>query len=123
MSSLSDLVRGLALRDGVEAVVVASGDGLTIDQATGAAGGAAAALDVEALAALTATLVQHAARLGEAAGRGALATAVLEHERGVALVAGAGTGVWLLLLVHADTNLGPLLYDLRRHRPALAALL
>lgn len=123
MSSLSDLVRGLALRDGVEAVVVASGDGLTIDQATGTAGGSTAALDTEALAALTASLVQHAGRLGQAAARGALGTAVFEYEHGVALVAGAGGGVWLLLLVRADTNLGPLLYDLRRHRPALAALL
>jgi predicted regulator of Ras-like GTPase activity (Roadblock/LC7/MglB family) len=119
MSSLPELVRGLALREGVEAVVVVSADGLTIDQA----GDAGATPDPEALAALTATLVQHAGRLGETVGRGAPATLVLEYEHGLLIAAGVDGGVWLLLLVRSDTNVGPLLYDLRRHRPAIAALL
>jgi len=116
MPALADVVRGLAQREGVEALVVASGDGLTIDQHC------PAGYDAEALSALTATLAQHADRLGAAGGRGELGTAVLECERGLALVSRAGTGVWLLLLVRPETNIGPLLYDLRRHRPALQAL-
>jgi predicted regulator of Ras-like GTPase activity (Roadblock/LC7/MglB family) len=119
MSSLPELVRGLALREGVETVVVVSADGLPIDQARDAG----AALDPEALAALTATLVQHAGRLGETVDRGAPSTMVLEYERGLLIAAGAGGGVWLLLLVRPDVNVGPLLYDLRRHRSAIAALL
>lgn len=120
MSGLADVVHGLSRRDGVQAVIVASSDGLLIDHAAGAAAGGT---DPDALAALTATLSQHATRLGTAAERGELATAVFEFERGWAIVALAGQGSWLLLLVDPQTNLGPLLYDLRRHRSALAALL
>lgn len=121
MTGLSEVVRALAARDGVERVVVVSSDGLPVEQAGGEAAHPAA--DVEALAALAATLVQHAARLGQSAGRGELGTAVLEYDGGVVLASRANAGVWLLVLIRADVNLGPLLYDLRRHRPAIAALL
>jgi predicted regulator of Ras-like GTPase activity (Roadblock/LC7/MglB family) len=120
MTGLSEVVRGLARRDGVERVVLVSSDGLPVEEAGGDEG---AAGDVEALAALAATLVQHAGRLGEAAAAGSLGTAVLELERGVVVATRAGASAWLLLLVRPDLNLGPLLYDLRRHRPALAELL
>lgn len=117
MSELSEVVRGLARREGIESVVLASADGLPIDHA------GTARVEPEALAALAATLAQQAARLGEAAGRGELTTAVVEYRDGLAVLALAGEGNCLVLLARADTNLGPLLYDLRRHRPALADLL
>lgn len=117
MPSLGDVVRDLADRSGVEGVVVLSGDGLPIEQA------ARGHFDPESLAALTATMIQYAGRLGEGAARGFLRTAVLEYERGLLVVAQLGTGDCLAVLAAPDADVGPLLYDLRQHRPALTALL
>jgi predicted regulator of Ras-like GTPase activity (Roadblock/LC7/MglB family) len=117
MASLTEVVRSLAARDGVEAVLVLSADGLPIEQA------ASGAFDAESLAALTATLVQYATRLGLGTNRGALRTAVLEHERGLLVVAQIGPGDCLAILAQPEADVGQLLYDLRQHRPGLAALL
>jgi predicted regulator of Ras-like GTPase activity (Roadblock/LC7/MglB family) len=117
MPTLTDVVRELAGRRGVEAVLVLSGDGLPIEEAS------RAAFDPESLAALTATLVQYAARLGQGAGRGSLRHAVLDYERGLVIIAQLGTGDCLAVLAAADADVGPLLYDLRQHRQALTALL
>jgi predicted regulator of Ras-like GTPase activity (Roadblock/LC7/MglB family) len=117
MTGLSDVVRGLAARDGVEAVLLASSDGLPIDHA------ASVDFEPETVAALAATLAQHAARLGAGAGRGEFAAAVLEFAGGVLVLGRLHTGDWLALLASADADIGPLLHDVREHGPALAALL
>lgn len=117
MAGLGDVVRGLAARDGVEAVLVLSADGLPIEQAS------RVPFEAESLAALTATLAQYANRLGLGAGRGALRTAVLEYERGLLVVAQMAGGDGLAILAAPGANVGELLYDLRQHRPALAELL
>lgn len=117
MAGLGEVVRALVERDGVEAVLVLSADGLPIEHAS------RQPFEAEPLAALTATLAQYANRLGLGAGRGALRTAVLEYERGLLIVAQIGAGDCLAILGQPDANVGELLYDLRQHRPALAALL
>jgi predicted regulator of Ras-like GTPase activity (Roadblock/LC7/MglB family) len=117
MRGLSDVVRALAARDGVEAVLLASAEGLPIHHV------APAAFEPEAVAALTATLAQHAARLGTAAARGELSTVVLEYSSGVVVLGRLDTGDWLAILASGDADIGPLLHDLRQHGPALAALL
>lgn len=117
MMPLGEVVQSLAARDGVEAVLLLSGDGLPIEHA------ARAAFDSEAVAALAATLAQHASRLGDGAGRGALATAVLEFGQGLMVLARAGAGDWLAVLASTEADIGPLLFDLRQHRSALAPLL
>ncbi|HET6837290.1 MAG TPA: roadblock/LC7 domain-containing protein [Gemmatimonadales bacterium] len=117
MAGLNDVVRSLSEREGVEAVLVLSGDGLPIEHAAGGA------FDPESVAALTATLVQYATRLGTGAARGALRTAVLEYERGTLVVTQLGAGDCLAILARPQADIGSLLYDLRQHRPALAALL
>jgi uncharacterized protein len=117
MAGLNEVVRGLVARDGVEAVLVLSADGLPIEHAS------RGAFDPESLAALTATVVQYATRLGLGAARGALRNAVIEFERGVLVVAQIGAGDCLAILAAPDADVGPLLYDLRQHRPALQALL
>ena len=117
MAGLGEVVRRLADRDGVEVVLVLSGDGLPIEQASHQP------FEAEPLAALTATLAQYANRLGLGAGRGALRTAVLDYEQGLLVVAQVGAGDCLAILTKPDANVGELLYDLRQHRPALAALL
>jgi predicted regulator of Ras-like GTPase activity (Roadblock/LC7/MglB family) len=81
------------------------------------------AFDSEAVAALAATLARHADQLGQGAGRGDLGVAVLEFGEGLLVLARAGTGDWLAILGAPDADIGPLLYDLRQHRSALATLL
>jgi predicted regulator of Ras-like GTPase activity (Roadblock/LC7/MglB family) len=72
---------------------------------------------------LAATLAQYAGRLGEGAGCGELGTAVLDFAQGLVVLARAGSEDWLAILVRPGADIGPLLYDLRQHRPALAGLL
>ncbi len=117
MPNLKELVGSLLDRPGVEAVVLLSGDGLPIEHAV------RNSLDPDAAAALTATLMRDVARLGEAVGRGPTAMAVLEYERGLVILARLAEGDWLMVLTEPDVDAGELLYDLRRHRPVLAALL
>ncbi|MFL5518742.1 MAG: roadblock/LC7 domain-containing protein [Gemmatimonadales bacterium] len=117
MSGLGEVVQRLAARDGVSAVLLLSSDGLPIEHA------ARAAFEPETVAALAATLAQYAGRLGAGASLGELGTAVLEFVGGLLLVARVGSGDWLAILAASDANIGPLLFDLRQHRPALAALL
>lgn len=117
MAGLKEVVRGLAAHHGVEGVLVLSADGLPIEHAS------RGTFDPESLAALTATLVQYTTRLGLSAGRGALRTAVIEYERALLIVAQIGAGDCLAIMAAPDADVGQLLYDLREHRPALAALL
>ena len=117
MSGLGEVVQRLAARDGVKAVLLLSGDGLPIEHS------ARGAFDPETVAALAATLAQYAGRLGTGAALGEMSTAVLEFEGGLLLLSRVGTGDWLAILAASEADIGPLLFDLRQHRPALVALL
>lgn len=117
MAGFGDVLRGLAARDGVQAALLLSGEGLPIDHA------ARAGFEPETVAALAATLAQYAGRLGDGAARGELKTAVLDFTGGPLVLARAGREDWLAVLALPGTDIGPLLYDLRQHRPALTELL
>jgi len=117
MTALGTVIQALARRDGVDAALLLSGDGLPIEHA--ARGG----FEAETVAALAATLAQYAGRLGQGAGRGALGTAVMEFGDGQLVLARVGGDDWLAVLAAAGADIGELLYDLRIHRPALEALL
>jgi predicted regulator of Ras-like GTPase activity (Roadblock/LC7/MglB family) len=117
MSGLSEVVQGLARREGVQAVLLLSGDGLAI------AHHARERFEPEAVAALAATLARFAGQLGDGARQGPLHTAVLEYGEGLSILARIGTADWLAILAAPHADVGPLLYDLRQHRTALAALL
>jgi predicted regulator of Ras-like GTPase activity (Roadblock/LC7/MglB family) len=117
MTGLAEVLRGLAARDGVQGALLLSGEGLPIEYAGDGA------FEPETVAALAATLAQHAARLGEGAARGELTCAVLDYARGPVVLARAGASDWLALLARPDGDIGPLLYDVRQHGPALAVLL
>lgn len=117
MASIHDVVEALARRDGVDAVIILGADGLPIDSRTG--NGA----DTELLAALIPNIIQACDQLGQHAGRGSLATGVLEFANGFAVVTNLSTAAKLLILLRQRTNLGPLLYDLARHRAEIAGLL
>jgi predicted regulator of Ras-like GTPase activity (Roadblock/LC7/MglB family) len=117
MPTIHEVVDALGRRDGVEAVIILGNDGLPIASRT--RDGA----DPEVLAALVPSMVQAAAQLGHHAGRGAMHGGVIEYSAGFALVTHLSDEATLLLLVRPRTNLGPLLYDLTRHRAEIAGLL
>jgi predicted regulator of Ras-like GTPase activity (Roadblock/LC7/MglB family) len=114
--TLRDLVVTLRRRDGVDAAVVLGHDGLVID------GDADASVDVERIAAHMPGVVAAANGFGTAAARGPLVTAVLEHADGLALVAVLSADALLVVVVRAEADVAALLYDLRRSRTQLAAL-
>jgi predicted regulator of Ras-like GTPase activity (Roadblock/LC7/MglB family) len=116
MPTIRDLVAAIRQRDGVEAAVVLGRDGLLIDSQ------AIPHFDSEHIAAHVPSIIQFADELGNAAARGALQTAVLEHERGFAIISCLSPDAVLLVLVQPTVNLGQLLYELRRNRANIAAL-
>lgn len=115
MVTLPDLLSSLCRRPGVLGAVLVSRDGLPIDSAGEG--------DAEALAALAVSLLRQAERVADATERGALRQGVLELAQGVVIFAPVGPEGLLLVLAEPERDLGTLLHDLRRHRPALAALL
>jgi len=115
MATIPEVVQALARLPGVDAVLLLSDDGLPVHQA-------GAGVDADELAALTSTLVRAVERLGSATDRGAPQLAVVEYERGRAVLAPLRGGTSLLLLVAPDRNVGELLFTLRQHTPAVAAL-
>lgn len=116
MPTIHDLVRAIAQRDGVEAVVVLGRDGLLIDGRT------SGDLDAEHLAALAPSVASAADSLADASSRGGLVTAVLEFERGIAIVSSLSSDALMLVVVHPSANVGSLLFDLRRHRANIASI-
>lgn len=116
MASIHDLVVTLRQRDGVTAAILLGRDGLVID------GQAAAGVDIEQVAALVPPILQSADDFGAGAARGALQTAVLELPGGLAVVSPLTPDGVLLVLADAGAPIGPLLYELRRHREQMASL-
>ncbi|MDX2122654.1 MAG: roadblock/LC7 domain-containing protein [Gemmatimonadota bacterium] len=117
MAGLREVVQDLAARADVDAVVVLSSDGLPIDSA------GREQVDVEAVAALAASFVNGARRLGQAAECDGFTAGVLEFDGRLALLRPLGTEGHLFILGAARSNAGPLLYDLRQRAPELTALL
>ena|SRR5712691_3687601 len=117
MATIGDIVDALSRRPGVDAVVVVGRDGLPIHSRT------ANGVDGESVAALLPPVINGMTQLGEAGGRGDFGTAVLEFGRGLAVVAVLNADALLVVLVQPVTNVGALLFDLRRHRSAIAGLL
>ena len=117
MPTIRDVVQALGQRPGVEAVILLSRDGLTIDAH------AANGVDPDGIAALVPGVVSACNRFGSAAARGAFGTGVVEFDQGMALVAELTSEALLAMVFRPDTNIGELLYDLQRHRGAIAGLL
>jgi predicted regulator of Ras-like GTPase activity (Roadblock/LC7/MglB family) len=117
VATIRDVVEALARRSGVDAVVVVGRDGLPIDART------ANGVDADNVAALLPSVINGLAQLGQAGGRGEFGTGVLEFGSGIAVVSVLNADALLIMLLRASTNVGALLYDLRRHRSAIAGLL
>lgn len=116
MPTIRDLVGAIRQREGVEAAVVLGRDGLLID------GQSVPNLSTEDVAAHIPSIINAADEFGSAAARGPLTTAVLEHARGLAIIAALSQEAVLLVLVQPSTNVGQLLFELRRNRAHIAAL-
>jgi uncharacterized protein len=116
MASIRDLVAALRQREGVDAVIVLGRDGLLIDSQ------AIAGLNPEDLAARIPPIIGPADELGTAVGRGEVVTVILEHRQGLAIVSVLSAEAILLVLVQPSANIGQLLYELRRNRAHIAAL-
>jgi len=117
MASIREVVEALSRRSGVDAVVVVGRDGLPIDSRT------ADGVDAENVAALLPAVINAMSQLGQAGGRGEFGSGVLEFGAGLAVVSVLNADALLVVLVRPSTNVGALLYDLRRHRSAIAGLL
>jgi predicted regulator of Ras-like GTPase activity (Roadblock/LC7/MglB family) len=117
MPTIRELVQALAHREGVDAVVVVGPDGLPIDSVS------SAGVDADNVAALLPAVIRGMGELGSAGARGEFATGVLEYSDGLAVAAVLHEDAMLVILVRPDTNVGSLLFDLRRHRTAIAGLL
>lgn len=117
MPTLRDVVDALGRRDGVEAVIILGNDGLPIASKVGQDA------DAEVLSALVPNVVQATEQLGQHAGSGAMTTGVVEYESGLAVLANISADAKLLVMLRPRTNIGPLLYDLTRHRAEIAGLL
>lgn len=116
MPTIRDLVSALRQREGVEAAVVLGRDGLLIDSQT------EAGVDAERVAALMPSIVAAADDYGTHDGRGALATAILEFATGIAIISVLTSDAILVVLARPTASLGPLLFELRRNREHIAAL-
>jgi predicted regulator of Ras-like GTPase activity (Roadblock/LC7/MglB family) len=117
MARIRDVVSALAQREGVDAVIVLGRDGLTIDATT------RDGLDADGLAALVPSVVAACARLGTAASRGDFGMGAVEYAGGVAVVCTLTAEALLAVFVRSNVNVGSLLYEIHRHRPAIASLL
>jgi predicted regulator of Ras-like GTPase activity (Roadblock/LC7/MglB family) len=116
MPSIRDLVAAIRQREGVDAAIVLGHDGLLIDSQLGPG------LDADDVAARIPGIIGPAAEFGIGIGRGELLTAVLEHRNGLAIVSVLSPEAILLVLVTPRANIGQLLYELRRNREHIAAL-
>jgi predicted regulator of Ras-like GTPase activity (Roadblock/LC7/MglB family) len=117
MPSIRDVVRALAQREGVDGVIVLGRDGLTIDATT------RDGLDPDGLAALVPSVVAACTQLGQAASRGEFGLSAVEYAGGLALISSLTSEALLAVFVQPGVNIGPLLYEVHRHRSAIATLL
>ena len=116
MPTIRDLVAAIRQRDGVDAAILVGRDGLLIDGQT------SPSLDAEGLAAHIPSIVTAADEFGAVSDRGPLVTAVLEHPKGLVVVSVLSPDAMLLVLVQPEANVGQLLFELRRNREHMAAL-
>jgi len=79
-------------------------------------------VDAEGVAALVPAIVAAADDFGAHDGRGPLTTAVLEFGQGLAIVSVLTSDAILVVLAQPTADLGALLFELRRNRGHIAAL-
>lgn len=116
MPTLRELTDAIQQRPGVQAVVILGADGLLIETHDGAQNHA------ETLAARVPAVAVAATQLGAAAESGGAAMVLVEFEHGYGVVLRLSDQVLLFVSATLDVALSELLFDLRRHRSSMAAL-
>jgi len=106
----------MANRPDTVGAMVLSDEGLVIDSAL------AIPVEEELVAALSATAARSLRGLSEAVAQGQLEQIVIESSQGTLLLTPLTASATLLVIAGSGSDLGDLLYDLRRHAPALAEL-
>ena len=117
MQPLRSVLVALAERPDVAAAVVVSDDGLVVESSL------PPHLDAEELAALATSAGRAIIGLGTAAKVGDPVQAVLDCTQGTLVLQRLPARATLLVLAAPESDLGTLLYELRRHAPALVSLL
>jgi predicted regulator of Ras-like GTPase activity (Roadblock/LC7/MglB family) len=117
MPTIRDVVHALSRRPGVQAAIVLGRDGLPIDSAV------RDGVDADGVAALVPPVVAACGRLGQATAAGDFGAGAVEFSNGTALVATLTPEALLALIVARGTNVGAILYEVRKHRAAIAGLL
>jgi predicted regulator of Ras-like GTPase activity (Roadblock/LC7/MglB family) len=114
--SLRDLTDAIQQRPGVQGVVIVGADGLVIETHD------ASHDHADAVAARVPGVVTAARQLGDAAEEGELQLALLEFDAGFGIVLRLTPHAMLFVATSRDVALSELLFDLRRHRAPMAAL-
>ena len=116
MQPLRSVLAALAERPDVLGAVVVSDEGLVIEAAL------PSGLDPDAVAALTAGAQRAVAALSATTDQGVPSETVVASPGGTSVLVRLPSNATLLLLASPEADLGHLLYELRRHSPALTAL-
>lgn len=117
MPTIRDLVSAVRQRQGVAAAVVLGRDGLLID------GQATAGIDTEGLAAVVPAVLSASEELGGHAGGATLTTCVLEYEERIIIICSLTADAILIVVASEDADIAKLLFELRRNRRRIAAIM
>jgi len=114
---LTDAAAGIlaqfAAMDGVQWAVLSDREGFVVEATTNAG------IDAEVAAALSACLAESSDGLGKELGRGALQSIILEYEKGMVVVYGAGTAALLAVGLGEPAVLGKVRYFAKKSLPEL----
>ena len=114
---LTDAAAGIlaqfAAMDGVQWAVLSDREGFVVEATTNAG------IDAEVAAALSACLAESSDGLGKELGRGVLQSIILEYEKGMVVVYGAGTAALLAVGLSEPAVLGKVRYFAKKSLPEL----
>jgi predicted regulator of Ras-like GTPase activity (Roadblock/LC7/MglB family) len=116
MPPLHDLLAALAGRPDASGALVVSDEGLVINAVL------PPGIEAEAVAAHAATAYRSMRGLSTALEHGTPQQAVIESGHGILVLLHLAAGALLVVVASPGAELGELLYDLRRHGPAIAEL-
>ena len=117
MPTIRDLVSTVRQREGVAAAVVLGRDGLLID------GQANEGVDTEGLAAMVPAVLTASEELGGHAGGASLTICVLEYASRIIIICSLTIETVLLVVATEEADIGKLLFELRRNRRHIAAIM
>jgi len=117
MQPLRSVLQALAERPDVAGALVTSDEGLVVESSL------EPTIDGDELAALATAAARSLDALAAAAGGGDPVQTAVDGTLGTLVLQRLPTGGILVVVAAQDADLGALFYDLRRHAPALEALL